>query len=59
MEQASLLDGSSYDALAFKQDGLASAEVDIGRREIVDVLVIAAVIVMLDEGLDVGWRTMP
>lgn len=49
-----MVDGSSFDALAFEQDGLPSAKIDIGRREIVDALVIAAVIVMLDEGLDVG-----
>ena len=30
MQQAALLDGLSLDALAFLQDGLTAAEVDIG-----------------------------
>jgi hypothetical protein len=32
VDQAALLDGLALDAFAVEQDGLAAAEVDIGRR---------------------------
>jgi hypothetical protein len=50
VHQAPLLDGVPLDALA--QDGLASAEVDVGRGQVLQALVGAAVVVVLDEGLD-------
>jgi hypothetical protein len=39
--QASVLDGLSFDPFSLKQDGLGSAEVDVGRGEIGDALVVA------------------
>jgi len=47
VKQASVLDGVSFDP--FKQDGLASAEVDVGRGEIGDTLVVSQVIIVGDE----------
>ena len=44
MEQAPLVDGLALDAFAIEQDGLAVAEVDIGRGQIVQALVVALVV---------------
>jgi hypothetical protein len=43
--QSSVFDGVVFDPFSFKQDGLASAEVDIGRRQVLTAFVIA----VLDE----------
>ena|SRR5436190_3390447 len=60
VKQASVLDGLSFDPFSFKQDGLASAEVDIGRGEVGDTLVISQVIVvsheLADPGFEVAWQ---
>ena len=56
MKQASVLDGLSFDPFSFKQDGLASAEVDIGRGEIGDALMVSQVIVVSDEVADFGFK---
>ena len=50
--QASILDCDAFDPLSFMQDFCATSAVDLGGREIVQALVIAAVIVVLDEGGD-------
>src|SRR5437868_5624874 len=39
---------------AFEQDGLAAPEIDMGGREVAQALVVAAVIVVADEGVDLG-----
>ena len=52
MQQASLPDGLPLDALAVEQDRLSPAEVDVGRGEVIQALVNAAVVVMVDEGRD-------
>jgi hypothetical protein len=51
MRQAALLDGSALDALTLQQDGLPPAEIDIGRGQVVQALVIPPVVVLLDKGL--------
>ena len=60
VKQASVLDGLSFDPFSFKQDGLACAEVDIGRGEVGDTLVISQVIVvsheLADPGFEVAWQ---
>src|SRR6188472_230784 len=56
VKQASALDGLSFDPFSFKQDCLASAEVDIGRGEIGDALVVSQVIVVSDEVADLGFE---
>ena len=50
MLQASVFDGGALDAFTLCEDRLRSAEVDVSRREVVDALVIADVIVVIDEG---------
>jgi hypothetical protein len=35
------LDGLSFDPFSFKQDGLAASEVDVGRGEISDALMVS------------------
>ena len=50
--QASVLDGFAFDPFSFQQDGLTTPEVDVGRRQIVDALVVAQMIVVGDEGFD-------
>ena len=54
--QATVLDGLSFDPFSFKQDGLAASEVDIGRGEIGDALVVSQMIVMGDEVADLRFE---
>tara|TARA_R110000787_G_scaffold82392_1_gene178044 strand:- start:615 stop:845 length:231 start_codon:yes stop_codon:yes gene_type:complete len=54
--QAALLDGVSFDPFALEQDGLAAPEVDVSRGEIVEVLVVSAMVVMHDESRDLGFE---
>ena len=49
MLQAAVSDGLSLDPFSFGQDGWTASEVDVGRGEIVDALVIAAVVVVVDD----------
>lgn len=56
MLQAPLFDGLSLDPFSLQQDGLAPPEVDVGRCEVVEALVVAAMIVMLDEGGYLGFE---
>ena len=49
MLQAAVCDGLTLDALPLDQDVFSAAEVDVGRGEIVDALMVAVVIVMLDK----------
>jgi hypothetical protein len=52
MLQAAILDCDAFDPLSFAQDFGGASVVDVGRREIIQALVIAAMIVVLDEGGD-------
>ena len=54
--QAAILDCSSFDPFSLQQNGLSSAEVDVGRGEIAQAFVIAAMIVVIDEGVDPGFQ---
>ena len=54
MVQAAVLDGLQFDAPPFVQDGIAAAEVDVSRGQVTDALVVAMVVVMVDEGGDGG-----
>jgi hypothetical protein len=54
MVQATVLDGLVFDAPPFSQDGCAAAEVDVCWGQVADALVIAAVVLVLDEGR--RWR---
>ena len=52
MKQASRFDGLTFDPFSLSQDGLAVSEVDIGRGEVLQALVIAPVVVVIDKGID-------
>ena len=54
--QASMFDGLSLDPLALFDDGCGPAEVGIGRGNVVEALVVAAMVVVLDEGLDLAFE---
>ena len=54
--QAALSDGFSFDPFTFEQDCLAAPEVDVGQGEIVEALVVSAMIVMLDESRDLRFE---
>ena len=52
--QASGFDGLSFNPFSFQEDGLAAPEVDVGRCQIADGLVVTLVVVMIDEGIDLS-----
>src|ERR1700730_16150548 len=54
--QATVGDGLSFDPFSFCQDGGPAPEGDVSGGEIVDALVVAAVIVVFDEGGDLGFE---
>ena len=56
MHQAAMLDGPALDAHALQQDGLPPAEIDISRGQIVQALVVAPVVILLDECLNIGLK---
>ena len=56
MQQAAVGDCLSFDPFPFDQNGLAPPEVDVGGRQVGDALVISQVIVVGDEGLDLGFE---
>ena len=58
VDQAALPDGSALDAFALEQDGLAAAEVDVGRGEIVQALVGVGVVVILLERERIKRQTL-
>ena len=56
VKQPTVLDGLAFDPFSFQQDGLTAPEVDVGRGEIVDALVIAPVVVVRDECVDLSFE---
>ena len=56
MLQAPMFDGLSLDPFTLFDDGRCPAEVSIGGGHVVQALVIALVIVVLDEGFDLGLK---
>jgi len=54
MLQASLQDCLSLDPFSFQQDGLTASGEDVSRRQVAQAFMVAPVIVVLDEGLDLG-----
>ena len=52
MKQAPRFDGLLFDPFSLFQDGLAASEVDIGRGEVLQALVIASMVVLIDKGID-------
>jgi len=56
MQEASFCDCLSFDPFPFDEDGSAASEVDVGRRQVAEALVVSAVIVVGDEGSDAGFE---
>ena len=56
MLQAAVCDGCTLDALTLGKDCLGPIEVDVSRGEIVEALVIADVVIVLDEGFDLPFE---
>src|ERR1700730_4231370 len=56
VQQAAIGDCLSFDPFSFDQNGLAPPEVDVGGRQVGDALMIAPVIVVSDERLDLGFE---
>ena len=56
MLQASVCDSCTFDAFSLGQDCFDPAEVDVGRGQIVDALMIADVVVVFDEGVDLPFE---
>jgi hypothetical protein len=52
MLQATVCDGVALDAASFSEDRRGPSKIDVSGREVVDALVIADVIIMLDECVD-------
>ena len=48
--QATVCDCLSFDPFAFEEDGLSPSEVDVGRREIGQALVVSRMVVLRHEG---------
>ena len=56
MLQAPVLNGALFDPFSLFEDFVASAEVDISGCEIAEAFVVPAMIVVLDECLDLGFK---
>ena len=56
MLQSAVCDGLSFDPFSFCQGGGPAPEVDVRRGEIVDALVVPAVVIVGDEGFDLGFE---
>ena len=56
MLQAAVCDSFAFNTLTFCEDCFSPAEVDVSRREVFDALMIADVIVVLDEGADLSFE---
>ena len=53
MLQSSFLNSLPFDDFSSSENGFGPAKVDIRRRQVLQAFVIAPVVVMVDEGLDV------
>ena len=56
MLQAAIGDCLALDPFAFEEDGLSAPEVDVSRGKIVEALVKAGMVVVLDEGADLAFE---
>jgi len=59
VHQAAVLDGPAPDALTLQQDGLPPAEIDISRGQVAQALVVSAMVMVLDEGLNLQPEARP
>ena len=56
MLQTTIGDCLALDPFAFEEDGLSAPQVDVSRSEIAEALVIAGMVVVLDEGRDLAFE---
>ena len=56
MVQSSSFDGVSFDPFSLQQDGLAASEVGVGRCQVLQAFMVAPVIVVIDEAIDVRFE---
>ena len=56
MLQASLSDCQFFDFLPFPEYGFVPSEVDVGRCDVVDALVMPLLVLVVDKGFDLGLR---
>ena len=56
MLQAPMFDGDAVDAGALGEGRFIPAEVGVGRRHVAQALIVSLVIIVLDEGLDLGFE---
>ena len=56
MLQSSLSDGVAFDPFSLQKDGRGSAEVDVGRCQVLQAFMVTPVIVVLDEARDLGFE---
>ncbi len=56
MLQAPMFDCLSFDPFSLQQDCLPTSEVDVGGREVFQAFVVSPVIVMANEGVDLGFE---
>ena len=54
--QASRFECLSFDPFALFQNGFVAAEVDVSGCDVVDALMIALMVVVVDEGFDLGFK---
>ena len=57
MLQVALSDCPFLDLFPFSENGFVAPEVDVGGRVVVDALVVALMIVMIDKGLEITGQT--
>ena len=56
MLQSSLFDGVAFDPFSLQKDGRGSAEVDVGRCQVLQTFMVTPVIVVVDEARDLGFE---
>ena len=56
VRQATVCDCLAFDPFPFDENGLAPPEVGVGGRQVVDGLVISPIVVIGDEGLNLGFE---
>ena len=54
--QSSEFDCVSFDPFTLEQDGLTAPKVDVGRRQVLQAFMVAPVIVVLDEAIDLRFE---
>lgn len=54
--QASCLKRLTFDPFSLFQNGFVSTEVDVGGCDVVQALVVALVVVVVDEGFDLSFE---